>query len=118
MTDTTTLSIIATPIASFLGMVIAWLVVRKQFTGRVALDFVSMLGIAVPGMVIGIGYVLAFRSDLRIGGVTFLPLLEGRTALAGGAIALILAYVVRSVPTGVRAGVASLQQLDPAIEEA
>jgi iron(III) transport system permease protein len=118
MTDTTTLSAIATPIAGLLGMIIAWLVVRKQFTGRAALDFGSMLGLAVPGTVIGIGYVLAFHSPVKIGGVTLLPPLHGGAALAGGAIALILAYVVRSVPASVRAGAASLQQIDPSIEEA
>lgn len=118
MTDTTTLSAIATPIAGILGVVIAWLVVRKRFTGQTALDFSSMLGIAVPGTVIGIGYVLAFRNPVEIGGVTLLPSLQGGTALAGGAIALILAYVVRSVPAGVRAGAAALQQIDPSIEEA
>ncbi len=118
MTDTTLLSVIATPIAGILGMVIAWLAVRKQFTGRAVLDFVSMLGIAVPGTVIGIGYVLAFHSTVKIGGATLLPALAGGSALAGGAVAIILAFIVRSVPAGVRAGAASLQQIDPAIEEA
>lgn len=118
ITDTTLLSAVATPLAGSLGLVIAWVVVRKQFTGRAALDFGSMLGIAVPGTVIGIGYVMAFRSATRIGGITLLPSLQGGTALAGGAIALILAYIVRSVPASVRAGVAALHQIDVSIEEA
>jgi len=118
MMDTSKMSAIATPIAGVLGMVVAWLVVRKQFTGQTALDFVSMLGIAVPGTVLGIGYLLSFSSPWKIGGMEILPPLAGGTALAGGTIALIMAYVIRSVPAGVRAGVASLQQIDPAIEEA
>lgn len=118
MVDTTTLAIITTPIAGVLGMLIAWLVVRKKFTGRMALDFASMLGIAVPGTVLGIGYLLVFRNTLNIGNLTLLPPLAGGTALAGGAIAIVLAFVVRSVPAGVRSGVASLQQIDPSIEEA
>ncbi len=118
MIDTTTLALITTPIAGILGMVIAWLVVRKQFTGRSALDFTSMLGIAVPGTVLGIGYLLVFRKPLTILGIPLLPSLAGGTALAGGAIAIVLAFIVRSVPAGVRAGVSSLQQIDPSIEEA
>jgi len=58
--DTTFLSAVATPIAGVLGMVIAFLVVRKQFWGKEALDFVSNLGAAVPGTILGIGFIIAF----------------------------------------------------------
>ncbi|MFQ3620842.1 MAG: iron ABC transporter permease [Spirochaetales bacterium] len=60
--DTTFLSILATPIAVLLGMIIAFLVVRKQFSGKQALDFTSNLGGAVPGTILGIGFVLAFST--------------------------------------------------------
>src|SRR5687768_5898858 len=59
--DTTFLSAMATPFAAFLGMVIAWLVVRKNFSGKGALDFSSNLGGAVPGTILGIGFVLVFN---------------------------------------------------------
>ncbi len=59
--DTTFLSALATPFAALLGMVIAWLVVRKKFTGKDVLDFTSNLGGAVPGTILGIGFVLAFN---------------------------------------------------------
>ncbi len=72
----------------------------------------------MPGTVLGIGYVLAFRSATQISGVTVLPSLAGGTAFGSGAIAIILAFIVRSIPAGVRSGVSSLQQIDPAIEEA
>jgi iron(III) transport system permease protein len=116
--DTSKMAVIATPIAGLLGMLIAWLVVRKKFPGRGLLDFTSMLGIAVPGTVIGIGYLLAFNHPVTIGSKAVLPSLAGGTAIAGGMIALILAYIVRSVPAGVRSGISSLQQIDPSIEEA
>ncbi|MBI5877534.1 MAG: iron ABC transporter permease [Chloroflexi bacterium] len=58
--DTTFLSAVATPIAGLVGMVIALLVVRKQFSGKEALDFSSNLGGAVPGTILGIGYIVAF----------------------------------------------------------
>jgi len=59
--DTTFLSALATPFAAFLGMVIAWLVVRKNFSGKEVLDFTSNLGGAVPGTILGIGFVLVFN---------------------------------------------------------
>jgi len=58
--DTTFLSALATPIAGIAGMVIAYLVVRKVFSGKEALDFSSNLGGAVPGTILGIGYIIAF----------------------------------------------------------
>jgi len=59
--DTTFLSALATPFAAVLGMVIAWLVVRKNFSGKGVLDFSSNLGGAVPGTILGIGFVLVFN---------------------------------------------------------
>jgi iron(III) transport system permease protein len=59
--DTTFLSALATPFAALLGMVIAWLVVRKNFSGKEALDFSSNLGGAVPGTILGIGFILVFN---------------------------------------------------------
>jgi iron(III) transport system permease protein len=58
--DTTFLSIMATPIAVLLGMMIAFLVVRKHFSGKDGLDFGSNLGAAVPGTILGIGFILSF----------------------------------------------------------
>ncbi len=60
--DTTFLSAFATPLAGLTGMVIAFLVVRKRFSGKDAVDFVSNLGGAVPGTILGIGFVLAFST--------------------------------------------------------
>jgi iron(III) transport system permease protein len=58
--DTTFLSIVATPIAVILGLMIAFLVVRKSFSGKDTLDFGSNLGAAMPGTILGIGFILAF----------------------------------------------------------
>ncbi|MBE6042788.1 MAG: iron ABC transporter permease [Clostridium thermopalmarium] len=102
--DTTLLSAIATPITGVLGMVIAFLIVRKKFFGRGFIEFTSLLAMAVPGTVIGIGYVSAYNTK---------PLV-----LTGTAAIIIISFVMRSVPVGVRSGVASLQQIDPSIEEA
>ncbi len=59
--DTTFLSALATPFAAITGMVIAFLIVRKRFSGKEVLDFGSNLGGAVPGTILGIGFILAFN---------------------------------------------------------
>ena len=41
-------------------MIVAYMVVRKSFSGKETLDFVSNLGGAVPGTILGIGYIVAF----------------------------------------------------------
>ena len=81
--DTTFLAAVATPIASVAGMVIAYLVVRKAFSGKEALDFMSNLGGAVPGTILGIGYILAFiKAPLILVGLVYV-LLAGYLATAG-----------------------------------
>jgi iron(III) transport system permease protein len=59
--DTTFLSAVATPVAALTGMVIAFLIVRKKFSGKEILDFGSNLGGAVPGTILGIGFIMAFN---------------------------------------------------------
>ncbi|MFC1959774.1 ABC transporter permease [Chloroflexota bacterium] len=129
MVDTTRLAAIATPIAGLMGMLIAFLVVRKQFPGRGALDFTTMLGIAVPGTILGIGFLLMYNTPLELilpfGGtpedplsITLIPKLTGGRAAFGGALAIVIVYIVRSTPAALRSGVASLSQIDPSIEEA
>jgi iron(III) transport system permease protein len=118
MRDTTTLSALATPIAALIGVLIAYVVVRKDFFGRSALDFSAMLGLAVPGTIIGIGYILAFNSPITVAGITLIPKLTGGQGVFGGALAIILVYITRSVPAALRSGTAALSQIDPSIEEA
>jgi iron(III) transport system permease protein len=118
VTDTVTLASIATPVAGILGVIVAFLVVRRRFWGRGALDFGLMLGVAVPGTIFGIGYLVAFNTPTEILGVPVFPKLTGGAALFGGALAIVMVYILRSAPGGLRSGSASLQQIDPAIEEA
>lgn len=102
--DTTILSLWATPITGILGMIIAFLIVRKKFWGKGFIEFTSLLAMAVPGTVLGLGYISAYNTK---------PLI-----LTGTALIIVIAFIVRSIPVGVRSGVTALQQIDPAIEEA
>lgn len=102
--DTLIVAIVTTPISGLLGMLIAFLVVRRTFPGRATLEFAAILPFAVPGTVVGIGYILAFNDR---------PLL-----LTGTLAILVLAFVFRYVPVGIQSGIAVLRQIDPSIEEA
>lgn len=116
--DTTLLALIATPVAAVLGMLVGWLVVRKLRRAAGVVDFVAMLGLAVPGTVLGIGYALAYSTPTRLGQTVILPAVAGGSAMFGGAIAILMVYVASGLPLGQRAAVSSLQQIDPSIEEA
>lgn len=116
--STVIMASIATPLAGFMGMVMAWLIIRKLKRGADALDFFGMLGIAVPGTVLGIGYAVTFNEPLKIAGVTVIPQLAGGGAILGGAIAIMMVYTIRSSPAGQRSGIAALQQIDPSLDEA
>ncbi|MDU0347334.1 iron ABC transporter permease [Actinomyces sp. MRS3W] len=118
MIDTTILALIATPIAGVLGMLVAWLVVVRMRRGAALVDFLGMLGLAVPGTVIGIGYLVTFNRPVALFGVNIIAPLAGGGAIAGGALAIIMVYIARSMPAGQRSGIASLQQIDKAIDEA
>ena len=102
--DTLVIAGLSTPLAGTIGMVIAFLVVRKQFWGRKFMEFSSMLSFALPGTVVGIGYILAFNQH---------PLY-----LTGTLLILLLNFIFRYLPVGVQGGVAVLKQIDPSIEEA
>lgn len=104
VTDTLIIAIISTPVSGLLGMIIAFLIVRRQFPGKSAMEFGSILSYAVPGTVVGIGYILAFNGP---------PII-----LTGTLIILVLAFVFRYVPVGIQSGIAILRQIDPSIEEA
>jgi len=115
---TSMMALIAMPIAGLLGMLIAWLVIRKVKRGAEVLDFFGMLGIALPGTVLGIGYAFTFNEPVKLFGITILPQIAGGGSIFGGAVAIIAVYMVRSSPVGQRSGIAALQQIDTSIDEA
>ena len=107
--DSFLLSLIAAPITALLSMVISYLVVKRRFRSRGFIEAVSMLAMAVPGTVLGVGYIRGFS-----GGVFHTGVLQG---LYGTAAILIIVFIVRSLPTGTRSGISALRQIDKSIEE-
>lgn len=107
--DSFLLSIASAPITALLSMIISYLVVKRNFKTKGFIEFVSMLAMAVPGTVLGIGYIRGF-----VNGVFRTGFLQG---LYGSAGILIIVFVIRSLPTGTRSGISALQQIDKSIEE-
>ena len=98
------LSAIAAPICATLGLLISWLLARTQFVGQRVFEFGALLAFAIPGTVLGVSYILAFN----------VPPFE----LTGTGLIIVLCFVFRNLPVGVRAGTASFKQIDKSLDEA
>ncbi len=107
--DSFILSLISAPITALLSMIISYLVVKRKFKSKGFIEAVSMLAMAVPGTVLGVGYIRGFS-----GGLFHSGFLQG---LYGTGLILIIVFVVRSLPTGTRSGISALRQIDKSIEE-
>lgn len=100
---------LATVVDLVLGIGIAYVIVRTTLPGRALLDSLTMLPLAVPGLVIAFGY-LAMTQEGRL--FAFLNPTKDPTAL------LVIAYAVRRLPYVVRSVIAGLQQTSVTLEEA
>jgi iron(III) transport system permease protein len=101
---TLTIAAIAAPLTAAIGLATAYLLVRQKFVGKDAFEFSTMLSFAIPGTVIGVAYVMAFN----------FPPIE----LTGTGLILIVVFIFRNMPVGVRGGIAAMSQLDRSLDEA
>ncbi|GAB5449295.1 MAG: iron ABC transporter permease [Gymnodinialimonas sp.] len=104
MMTTLWVAALAAPLTTLIGILTAWLVARQDFAGRRAFEFGTMLSFAIPGTVVGVSYVAAFN----------VPPVD----ITGTAAILIICFVFRNMPVGMRAGLAALAQIDRSMEEA
>lgn len=104
LVTTVKLAAIAAPLCAGIGLLISWLLARTQFIGQRAFEFSALLAFAIPGTVLGVSYILAFN----------VPPFE----LTGTGLIIVLCFVFRNLPVGVRAGTASFKQLDRSLDEA
>ena len=93
----------AAPLTAIIGLITAYLLTRQTFRVKNAFEFGTMLSFAIPGTVIGVSYILAFN----------VPPIE----ITGTGIILIVSFIFRNMPVGVRAGIASMSQLDKSLDE-
>ncbi len=92
------------PLGGLYGILLGYLVAKKVFPGRQAMEIVSMINYSLPGTIVGIAYLIAFN--------------DPPVVLTGTALIIVACYIFRYSPTGIRTTVALLQQIDPSIEEA
>jgi iron(III) transport system permease protein len=102
--DTLIIAGFAMPLGGVYGILLGYLVAKKSFAGRRSMELVSMVNYALPGTIVGIAYLIAFNDR---------PLV-----LTGTALIIVACYIFRYGPTGIRATVALLQQIDKSLEEA
>ena len=136
--DSFVLSLISAPITALLSMIISYLVVKRKFKAKGFIEAVSMLAMAVPGTVLGVGYIRGFSGGVFHSAnwpIFADAVKEGETVVReagalhglfpngilggiyGSAAILIIVFVVRSLPTGTRSGISALRQIDKSIEE-
>jgi iron(III) transport system permease protein len=90
--------------AALVGTGLAYICMRSAYRLRGLLELITLIGFALPGTVMGVGYILAFNRP---------PLL-----LTGTLAILILNMIARFLAVGLEAGVSKLYQIDVSIEEA
>lgn len=94
---------LAAPLTAAIGLITAYLLTRQSFAGKDAFEFGTMLSFAIPGTVIGVAYILAFN----------VPPIE----ITGTGLILVISFIFRNMPVGVRAGIASMSQIDRSLDE-
>ncbi|MBL9036614.1 MAG: iron ABC transporter permease, partial [Rhodospirillaceae bacterium] len=94
---------IAAPLTAAIGLLTAYLLNRQHFIGKGTFEFMTMLSFAIPGTVIGVSYIVAFN----------VPPIE----LTGTGLILIICFVFRNMPVSIRAGLATLSQIDKSLDE-
>ncbi|SDG88918.1 ABC transporter permease [Pelagibacterium luteolum] len=97
-------SAIAAPLTTAIGILTAWLISRQDFAGKGSFEFGTMLSFAIPGTVVGVAYVAAFN----------VPPVD----ITGTMTILVICFMFRNMPVGMRAGLAALSQIDRSMEEA
>ncbi len=104
LVNTLQFSLAAAPITAVVGILSAYLIARTTFKGQRAFEFLTLLSFAIPGTVIGVAYIFAFN----------VPPIE----ITGTGLIIVLCFVFRNLPVGVRGGIAALSQLDKSLDEA
>lgn len=100
---------LAAGIDVILGTAIAYLMLRTKLPGRQWLDWISSAALAVPGIVLAIGFMRTFR-NVEIPGTDI--------GLTSTWVLIMIAYSVRRLPYALRSCIAALQQINLSLEEA
>ena len=95
---------VSAPLTAAIGLLTAYLLTSQRFSGQRSFEFGTLLSFAIPGTVVGVSYILAFN----------VPPIE----ITGTGFVLVMCFVFRNMPVGVRSGIATLSQIDKSLDEA
>ena len=109
MANTLLYCLLAAGLDVVIGTAIAYLILRTNLPGRRWLDYMASTALAIPGLVLAIGYLRLFK------GVN-LPFTD--TPVVSTWVLIMLAYAVRRLPYALRSCMAALQQVHVSLEEA
>ena len=109
MANTLLYCLLAAGLDVVIGTAIAYLILRTNLPGRRWLDYMASAALAIPGLVLAIGYLRLFK------GVN-LPFTD--TPVVSTWVLIMLAYAVRRLPYALRSCMAALQQVHVSLEEA
>ncbi len=98
------LSVGSATLVMLLTSVIAWITVKTKLPGRALLDNITFIPIAMPGIVLGVSLIWVYLT---------LPI-----PIYGTIWVLLLAYITKFMPYGIRAASASMIQINKELEEA
>ena len=101
-------TLLAAALDIVLGAAIAFLLLRTSVPGRNALDAIATMPLAIPGVVLAVGYLRVFH------GWDFPGI---GAPLTSSWLILVVAYTMRRLPYTVRACYAALQQVHITLEE-
>ena len=107
--NTFVFSTVAIVFIIIIGITIAYLITKRKSKSSDALDLLVMFPYVIPGAVLGIGLVLAFKNGFMNTGIL---------TIIGTPTIMIIAYVIRKMPYTVRSSSAILMQVDQSVEEA
>ena len=103
--------------ASIIGVFLSYMIKRKDYRFRNFADLVTTLPAAVPGILLGIGYLVTFKYPILGIGRFYLQSMPA-LILLGTVIIIYLISIFRYMNVGLRAGYALIEHLNPDIEEA
>jgi iron(III) transport system permease protein len=103
--------------SSLAGVFLSYVIKRKKWALRAVSDVLATLPAAVPGILLGIGYLVTFKYPVLGIGRFVLKQMPPLILLGTGVIIYIIC-IFRYMNVGLRTGYALLEHFDPNIEEA
>jgi iron(III) transport system permease protein len=112
------LSVGSATLVMLLTSIIAWVTVKTKLPGRALLDTMTFIPIAMPGIVLGVSLIWVYLTLPNLVRDVFGAIVAKPFEIYGTIWVLLLAYITKYIPYGIRAASASMIQINKELEEA